>query len=96
MRTWRETHSLTEKQKIKSNARSYAKMYLRRGKLTKKRCEKCGDEEVQMHHEDYSKPLSITWLCKTCHRAYHKHNWVDWNSNPLKYGIEDYLEQKIA
>lgn len=26
---------------------------------------------IQAHHEDYSKPLEITWLCKDCHIDIH-------------------------
>ena len=38
-------------------------------------CERCGaDKNVEAHHEDYSKPLEVNWLCVTCHG--HKHaNW---------------------
>lgn len=32
------------------------------------RCESC-DAEVSLegHHEDYSKPLEVIWLCRLCH-----------------------------
>ena len=73
MREWRETHPLTAEQKFKDNCRSYANTYLRRGKLLRKPCQKCGDKRSQMHHEDYSKPLAVTWLCRPCHLAVHKH-----------------------
>lgn len=37
------------------------------------KCSKCGIEgKVQGHHEDYSKPLEVTWLCIKCHRNLHK------------------------
>jgi hypothetical protein len=39
-----------------------------------KACQKCGSaENVQRHHEDYSKPLDITFLCKKCHTK--EHHW---------------------
>lgn len=38
-------------------------------------CEKCGapdnGRQLHGHHEDYSKPLEVTWLCNTCHRLEH-------------------------
>lgn len=34
-----------------------------------KLCEGCGQEKVlQGHHEEYSKPLDVIWLCITCHK----------------------------
>jgi hypothetical protein len=41
---------------------------LRDRRITKGSCEECGtDERVEAHHEDYSKPLNVTWLCSACH-----------------------------
>lgn len=68
----RKRHSeLPELERKKANARSYANVYLRRGKLDRKPCEVCGDTKVQMHHEDYDKPLQVRWLCKNCHLTEH-------------------------
>jgi hypothetical protein len=54
------------------NCRSYAKVYLRRGKLHPQPCVDCGAAEVEMHHEDYDQPLMVTWVCRSCHLARHK------------------------
>ena len=49
----------------------YAKITLnnavRDEKLIRKPCEVCGSEKSQAHHEDYSKPLEVVWLCKPHH-----------------------------
>lgn len=35
-------------------------------------CEKCMKEcKPHGHHEDYSKPLEVMWLCKVCHNHQH-------------------------
>jgi hypothetical protein len=43
---------------------------LRYGKLARPtRCDNCGssDRKIQAHHGDYSKLLSVEWLCPICH-----------------------------
>ena len=47
---------------------------IRDGRLTKGPCEICGDKRSQAHHDDYSKPLAVRWLCARHHRAWHKDN----------------------
>lgn len=62
---------MSPEQKLKANCRAYAKVYLRRGKLIRQPCKLCSEPNTEMHHEDYSKPLEVTWLCKLCHVRYH-------------------------
>lgn len=31
----------------------------------------CGNPNPEGHHEDYSRPLMVTWLCHACHMALH-------------------------
>lgn len=41
---------------------------IRNGSLQKEPCAECGTVSgVQAHHEDYSKPLTVVWLCPVHH-----------------------------
>ena len=72
MREWRKTHTETEEQRIKGNARSYLRVYIRRGKIARGICEVCGDLKTVGHHDDYTKPLQVKWLCRKHHLEVHK------------------------
>lgn len=41
------------------------------GKLVRGCCEVCGSVKTHGHHDDYSKPLDVRWLCPTHHREHH-------------------------
>ncbi|URY10773.1 endonuclease VII [Shigella phage ESh4] len=47
---------------------------LRDGKVEKSPCEICGSEKSVAHHDDYSKPLSVRWLCQAHHKQWHRDN----------------------
>jgi hypothetical protein len=51
----------------KEKARRALKRAIKYGILHKSPCNICGDISVEGHHEDYSKPLDITWLCRKHH-----------------------------
>lgn len=52
----------------KNKARRKVRYAIKTGKLIKQPCEFCGETEVFAHHDDYSKPLEVRWVCRSCHR----------------------------
>ncbi len=44
---------------------------VRDGRLIKGACEVCGEKRTHAHHDDYSKPLSVKWLCAMHHHRIH-------------------------
>lgn len=55
----------------KYKARSILNQAVRDGKLIRQPCVKCQNEKSEGHHEDYSKPLEVIWVCQRCHRKEH-------------------------
>lgn len=56
---------------LKTRARRLVRNRVFRGTLTKLPCEICGDPKSQAHHENYSQPLDIKWLCAKHHKEAH-------------------------
>ena len=57
----------------KDQARDQLVQAVRNGVIRRPaRCESCGAERhVDGHHTDYSRPLFVEWLCRSCHIAHH-------------------------
>lgn len=46
---------------------------LRRGLIERQPCTVCGTtKDVEGHHPDYDKPMSVIWACRAHHREIHK------------------------
>lgn len=45
---------------------------VRDGKVKRQSCERCGSLRTQGHHEDYSRPLEVMWLCPKHHGERHR------------------------
>ncbi len=58
----------------KRNAHLAVQYEIRSGRMTRpEKCERCGGSYgIHGHHDDYSKPLEVTWLCRFCHGARHR------------------------
>ena len=67
-----------EAYRLRNSEKGHAKNLLgaavRRGRIQKPAaCEHCGKQKrIHGHHEDYSKPLDVLWLCSSCHIRHHK------------------------
>jgi hypothetical protein len=44
---------------------------IRRGALSRSPCSVCGESKSHAHHDDYSRPLDVIWLCSFHHRMRH-------------------------
>src|SRR5262245_23612303 len=55
----------------KERARKALRYAVRRGYISRGDCERCGVPNAQGHHPDYSMPLDVVWLCRTCHDEEH-------------------------
>jgi len=68
-----------EKNPEKKKAHSEVRSALRSGRIHRHPCSVCGNK-AEAHHEDYSKPLDIIWLCTKHHAARH----IEINEEKLK------------
>lgn len=52
----------------KRKAHHKVEIAIKKGKILKEPCTVCGSEKSEGHHEDYSKPLEVIWLCRLHHK----------------------------
>ena len=68
---WRAYRALPENV-YKNKARNAVYHAVAKGRLSRGPCEVCGATKgVHGHHDDYSKPLDVRWLCHTHHVELH-------------------------
>lgn len=58
--------------KRRNIAHSIVSYAIKKGKLVRLPCVRCGNKKSVAHHEDYDKPLEVMWLCQPCHKQRHK------------------------
>lgn len=65
-----------ERYPMKYAAHVITRNAIRDGKLkVESQCSVCQSTlNVEAHHDDYSKPLDVRWLCERCHKNWHRYN----------------------
>jgi hypothetical protein len=53
---------------LKAAAHAAVACASRRGTLVRQTCQVCGSARSHAHHDDYSKPLTVRWLCALHHK----------------------------
>lgn len=71
-----KTYRVAAKYPEKAAARQLLRTAVSAGKIVKPTvCLHCNNsypiKSIQGHHEDYSRPLDVLWLCQTCHLVLH-------------------------
>jgi ribosomal protein S27AE len=71
VRCMKRRYNVQERGTQKRLARIALGNAVQQGKIKRQPCEKCGVERAQAHHDDYSKPLEVRWLCPKHHAEEH-------------------------
>ena len=69
-RTWCDTSSPEDRRR----ARQIVRTEIRAGRMVRPdTCSYCdkGGRKIHAHHEDYTQPLLVEWLCTKCHGTRH-------------------------
>ncbi len=76
------------KKRVSHGLVSYA---LEKGLLHRpEKCEECGkDCRPRAHHSDYTRPLSIKWLCHKCHGKVHANDYRNPHQCPLRKRLRE-------
>ncbi len=77
-KAWRKKYGYASEKRYRKNnpektaAGRLLRYAVKAGKIIRKNCEKCGSIKSQAHHDDYTKPLEVRWLCSIHHAEFHR------------------------
>lgn len=67
----RQMKESTARHPERAAARRKVRQEISARRLVRGACKVCGLEKAEGHHEDYSKPLEVIWLCRKHHTEVH-------------------------
>lgn len=70
-------HLEAQNKNMRPKAKQLFRSALKYGKVNRHPCEICGSIEAHGHHDDYSEPLRVRWLCRKHHAEAHPFVGVD-------------------
>lgn len=70
----------------KESSRGQFRYAVRKGQIEREPCEVCG-AEAEGHHDDYTKPLEVRWLCKEHHKHETKSSVTESSWGGLRPGV---------
>lgn len=70
----RSRDAYIERYPLKRKAHLMVANAIRSGRLLRYACEVCNNPNAQAHHDDYTKPLDVRWLCTKHHAEWHRSN----------------------
>lgn len=83
-----------ERNPVKRAAHNKVWAALRSGRLIRSNCEVCNAlENIHAHHDDYSQPLVVRWLCTMHHNKWHKENGEGKNSDTSYIPFEPVIQK---
>lgn len=70
--TYERTARYNERHPERAAARTLLQTAVRSGRIARRPCAECGATKTDAHHDDYSRPLDVVWLCRTHHGERHR------------------------
>ena len=61
-----------EEKRLKTRAQQCLNYHVKVGHIARGPCQVCGEVKAEAHHDDYSKPLEVIWLCRIHHARMHR------------------------
>src|SRR6185295_8453314 len=57
---------------LHEHAHAMVRIAISNGTLVRQPCRECGKPKTHAHHDDYSRPLDVVWLCHLHHQLHHR------------------------